>query len=109
MKDDAKEIFENLDIEGNNYLEYEQFVRAAIDKKIFLSDEALRMAFNFFDKENQGIITFGSILTIFKDCTKKGINTEEELKKIMKEIGINNEDLSINYSSFTQLITEILK
>ena len=109
MKDDAKEIFENLDIEGNNYLEYEQFVRAAIDKKIFLSDEALRMAFNFFDKENQGIITFGSILTIFKDCTKKGINTEEELKKIMKEIGINNEDLSINFSSFTQLITEILK
>ena len=110
MKDDAKEIFENLDNDGNNYLEYEQFVRAAIDKKIFLTDEALRLAFKFFDKENKGIITFESILIIFKDCIKKdiNINLEEELKKIMKEIGVNNDDYSIDFSTFSQLITKIL-
>ncbi len=111
MEEDAKKIFENLDIGGTNYLEYEEFVRAAIDKKIFLTDEALKMAFSFFDKENKGIITFESILKIFKGCVKKDkdINLEEELKKIMKDIGIKNEDLSIDFESFSQLLSKILK
>ena len=111
MEEDAKKIFENLDTGGTNYLEYEEFVRAAIDKKIFLTDEALKMAFSFFDKENKGIITFESILKIFKGCVKKDkdINLEEELKKIMKDIGIKNEDLSIDFESFSQLLSKILK
>ena len=111
MEEDAKKIFENLDTVGTNYVEYEEFVRAAIDKKIFLTDEALKMAFSFFDKENKGIITFESILKIFKGCVKKDkdINLEEELKKIMKDIGIKNEDLSIDFESFSQLLSKILK
>ena len=111
MEEDAKKIFENLDTGGTNYLEYEEFVRAAIDKKIFLTDEALKMAFSFFDKENKGIITFESILKIFKGCVKKDkyINLEEELKKIMKDIGIKNEDLSIDFENFSQLLSNILK
>ena len=111
MEEDAKKIFENLDTGGTNYLEYEEFVRAAIDKKIFLTDEALKMAFSFFDKENKGIITFESILKIFKGCVKKDkdINLEEELKKIMKDIGVKNEDLSIDFESFSQLLSKILK
>ena len=111
MEEDAKKIFENLDIDGNNYLEYEEFIKAAIDKKIFLDEEALKLTFKFFDKENKGIITFESILNIFKGCIKKdeNINLEEELKKIMKEINITTSDLSIDFSSFSQLMTSILK
>ena len=111
MEEDAKKIFENLDIAGTNYLEYEVFVRAAINKKIFLSDEALKLAFNFFDKENKGVITFESILKIFKDCVKKdkNINPEEELRKMIKDIGVKNVDLSINFEAFSQLLIKILK
>ena len=111
VEEDAKKIFENLDTGGTNYLEYEVFVRAAIDKKIFLSEEALKMAFNFFDKDNKGIITFESILKIFKECVKKdkSINPEEILKKIITDIGVKNDNLNINFDVFSQLLTKILK
>ena len=111
MEEDAKKIFENLDTGGTNYLEYEVFVRAAINKKIFLSDEALKLAFNFFDKENKGVITFESILKIFKECVKKdkNIKPEEELRKMIKDIGVKNDDLSINFEAFCQLLKKILK
>ena len=120
MGEDAKKIFENLDIEGTNYLEYEEFVKAAVDKKIFLSEEALKMTFSFFDKEKKGIITFDSILQIFKDCTKKeqNVNLEEELKEKMKEMNQsssniieNNLDnnIRIDFESFSELMSNILK
>jgi calcium-dependent protein kinase len=35
MEEDAKKIFENLDEYSSGYLEYEMFIRAAINKKIF--------------------------------------------------------------------------
>ena len=112
MEEEAKKIFENLDSDGNNYIEYEEFIRAAIDKKIFLTEEALKLAFKFFDKENKGIITFESFLNMFKDSITKendNIDTEEELKNIFKETGVNNDDLSINFESFSQILSKILK
>ena len=111
MLEEAKEIFNNLDDNRSNYLEYEQFVRAAINKKIFLTKEALKMAFKFFDKENKGKITFASILIMFKNCVNKdsNINPEDELKKILISIGVKNKDFSIDFSTFSQLIKNILK
>ena len=113
MKEVAKKIFENLDTDGNNYLEYEEFIKAAIDKKIFLSVDALRLAFKFFDKDNKGIISFESFLNIFKENINKeennNIDIKEELKKILKDIGIKNDDLSLDFSSFCELLSKILK
>ena len=112
MEEEAKKIFENLDIDDNNYLEYEEFVRAAIDKSVFLTNDALRLTFKFFDKENKEKITFDSILKIFENNIKKGvnINPEEELKKIIKDIKVKtDEDLSINFPSFCELMSNILK
>ena len=37
------------------------------------------------------------------------IDTEEELKNIFKETGVNNDDLSINFESFSQILSKILK
>ena len=111
MEEDAKRIFENLDVEGTNYLYYEEFIKAAVDKKIFLDEEALKLTFSFFDKEKKGVITFDSILNIFKDSTKKddNINLEEELKKLINEMNLSSNNLSIDFSSFSQLMSNILK
>ena len=111
MEEDAKRIIENLDVEGTNYLYYEEFIKAAVDKKIFLDEEALKLKFSFFDKEKKGVITFDSILNIFKDSTKKddNINLEEELKKLINEMNLSSNNLSIDFSSFSQLMSNILK
>ena len=49
---------------------------------------------------------------MFKDSITKendNIDTEEELKNIFKETGVNNDDLSINFESFSQILSKILK
>ena len=111
MEEEAKKIFENLDVDGNNYIEYEEFVRAAIDKSIFLSNDALRLTFKFFDKENKEKITFDSILKMFEDCINKDkkISFKEELKEKLKDFVTMDDDFYINYSSFCDMMSKILK
>ena len=43
------EIFANLDINNDNYLGYEDFVRGVIDKNNLLNDNILEYAFRHFD------------------------------------------------------------
>jgi calcium-dependent protein kinase len=105
-KKEILDIFDNLDRDHNNYIGYEEFIRAAIDKKIFLSEDVLKFAFKYFDIKDTGEITYESISSIFKDHLKtKAIN--ESLKKIVDEVDENG-DGKITYSEFCQLMKNIL-
>ena len=108
LKQDTIKIFENLDVNGNNYIDYEQFVRAAIDKTVFLTDDALKLSFNFFDKEEKGEITFDSIAKIYGESIQNKCNVDEELKKIIKEVSKGDEE-KIDYPLFCELMKNILK
>ena len=70
LKDDIVEIFSNLDIDKNNYLSYEEFIKGAIDKNCLVDENILKFAFKYFDKENKGVITIKEISFIFKDHIK---------------------------------------
>ena len=108
MEEDAKKIFENLDEYSTGYLEYEVFVRAAIDKKIFLTEDTLRFTFKFFDKENKKKITGESIFKIFEESIKKDENVKTELEKIIKEANPNSENLEMDFQNFSEFMKNIL-
>jgi calcium-dependent protein kinase len=109
MEEDAEKIFENLDEYGSGYLEYEMFIRAAIDKKIFLTEDTLKFTFKFFDKENKGIITNESILKMFEESIKKDENVKIELEKIMKDANTNESESSMDFPNFCEFMKNILK
>ena len=111
MEEDAEKIFENLDEYGSGYLEYEMFIRAAIDKKIFLTEDTLKFTFKFFDKENKEIITSESILKIFEDSIKKDENVKIQLEQMIKDANTNSEatDLSMDFQNFTEFMKNMLK
>ena len=46
---------------NNGFIEYEEFVRAAINKEIFITDHILLFAFKYFDKDGSDEITFDEI------------------------------------------------
>ena len=54
-KKEAKEkvdlIFANIDTDFNGFIEYEEFVRAAVNSSIFMSQNYLKFAFNYFDRD----------------------------------------------------------
>jgi Ca2+-binding EF-hand superfamily protein len=104
LKEDVDKIFENLDINNDLYLEYEEFVRAAIDRSIFLTEKSLKFAFNYFDKESKGEITVDDLCSIFsgEDISKEEM---EDVRKIVKKISL---DEKIRYREFCEIMKQFI-
>ena len=107
-KEEVRVIFFNVDSNKNNYIEQEEFVKAALDKKIFLSEKMIKFAFNFFDTNNNGLITVEDIFELFKDNVKSEKEASEEFKKIISSIDIN-ENGEIDLDEFTKFMKTLLE
>ena len=49
LKNDIDLIFNNIDTNHNGFIEYEEFIVAAIDKENLLSKNCIQFAFNYFE------------------------------------------------------------
>ena len=105
LKDDIDKIFENLDTKHSKYLEYEEFVRAAIDKSIFLSDDYMSFAFNYFDKEKKGEITIDDLVSIFEGDASK--NEKEKIRQLIKEISTDSDE-KIRFKEFCDIMKRFI-
>jgi calcium-dependent protein kinase len=104
--EEAERIFKKMDADNNDYIEYEEFCRAAIDKARFLKDEILKLAFRFFDRDGSGEITMLEIKNFFfKDISPD--NEEEIMKLIVKEVDVNG-DGKISFNEFKTVMRDIL-
>ena len=63
-KQEAERIFNNIDIDKNNYIEFSEWCTAAMDKRIMLSDEKLKAAFDIFDINGDGSISYDELKQI---------------------------------------------
>ena len=94
-------IFDLIDGENHGYIEYEEFLRAALDKKVILSEENIKNAFHFFDKDNNGFISKEQMKSFFKDPY---INLNEQIyNHIFEEIDINR-DGKIDFQEFRNMM-----
>ena len=92
-------IFELLDSENRGYIEYEEFLRAALDRKLILTEENLKFAFNFFDKNNKGYFNEEEMINAFM---KEKIN-EQLCHLIFEEIDLNQEG-KIDFQAFKNIM-----
>ena len=104
LQQDVDEIFKNLDVNNDLYLETEEFVRAAIDKSIFLTEKSLKFAFNFFDKTNKGEITVNDLINILSgdDVSK------EEMERVREMVGKISPDEKIRFEEFCKIMKAFL-
>ena len=107
LKKDVDLVFNNLDMNGNGYIEYEEFVRAAVNKNIFLKDEILEFAFKFFDKDNSGEITLNEIKEVFLNSVVKRSEEENSFKKIILEVD-KDRDGKISYKEFEIMMKKLI-
>lgn len=98
-----EELFMMLDSDNNGYLEYEEFIRGAIDKTILLSDEMLQFGFKFLDKENKGCLTTKSIKDTFAYVNKD--ISHALCKKMIYEINPSSNE--INFDQFKVFMKNI--
>ena len=112
-EDEVKEkvdiIFANIDTDFNGFIEYEEFVRAAVNPAIFMSLNYLKFAFNYFDRDSSGDITFEEIKKRFsQNSNYNSEKMDSELREIFDKIDINN-DGSISFFEFCKMMKNIME
>jgi len=65
IDDKLDNIFKELDGDKNGFIEFEEFLRACIDKKEILNDKYLSYAFRFLDKQNKKLLSPQQIISAF--------------------------------------------
>jgi calcium-dependent protein kinase len=107
LEKDVEMIFKNIDGDNNGYIEYEEFVRAAVDMESFLEENVLRFAFRYFDKDNSGEICYDEIKEVFEESVADKFKIEEALTKIIKEVDTNG-DGRISFEEFSSIMRKLL-
>ena len=107
-EEDVEQIFKNIDLNNNGYIDYEEFVAAAVNKRKFMNKNVLMLAFNFFDKNNSGEITFDEIEEIFKSSVADKSKIHESLEKIMKEVDLDI-DGKVTLDQFSIIMKQLIK
>ena len=97
-------IFERLDGDNNGYIEYEEFLRACIDKKSLMTKENLKYAFRFLDKDKTKTLSAHKILRAFLNKPNKEF--EEIFNIYLKEVDKDNDGI-INFEEFLELMLKI--
>ena len=98
------DIFLLLDGDNNGYIEYEEFLRACMDKKRILTNDALLYAFRFLDKDEAGKLDVKKIMYAF--VTKHNKVLEEIIINTIKEVD-HDKDGIIDFQGFKELMLNI--
>lgn len=109
-EDEVNKIFINIDTNYNNEIEFEEFARAAIDKKIFISEDFLLFAFKYFDKDGSGLITIDELRDVFMQgqSNTKQETIENQLKDTFDKVD-TNKDGKISYEEFKEMMRGLLQ
>ena len=106
---EVETIFNNIDTDHNGYIEYEEFIRAAIDTEYFLKDNFLKFAFNYFDRDASGLITLDEVTNLFynSEYNKKSSEVHQQLKLSFEQVDING-DGTLSFEEFCQMMRNII-
>ena len=94
-----------LDGDNNGYIEYEEFLRACIDKKEILNDEYLKYAFKFLDKQNKNKLSGRELNSAF--LVGKNKLFEAAISKIIDELD-GDDDGMIDFVEFKQFMLKTM-
>ena len=107
LKNDVDVFFKNIDMDNSGFIEYEEFVRAAVNKKKFLNRNIIKFAFNYFDKDGSGTITFDEIQNVFENNIVGKEKADELLKKIFSEVDLDL-DGKITIEEFSKIMRQMI-
>lgn len=97
----VEKIFNSIDTDNNGFLEFEEFARVIIDKKQLLTDDIIKYAFSFFDKDKSGEITVEELYEIF------GSKNADKIKQLVDEVDTDKNG-KIDFNEFKEMMKKIM-
>jgi calcium-dependent protein kinase len=108
LEEDIDKIFKNIDSDNNGVIEFEEFLRAAVDKEKLLTDDILKFAFRYFDKDGSGEITPTEMASVFFPGQDDNPEIQKQVQFIVNQLDENG-DGRISYNEFSNMMKNILK
>jgi len=102
-KEDVLKMFEAVDIDQSGFIDYSEFVVAAMSEKTLLTDEKLLTTFKMFDKDGSGFISaqeIKEILSFGKTLSEDAVND------IVKQVDANG-DGQISFEEFAGMMKKL--
>ena len=102
-EDEKNDIIQNLDTDKSQRIEYNEFIAACLDQKVYLRDEYLMDAFMMLDYDGSGKISKEEIKSALKDEVD-----DEALEKLIQEFDLDG-DGEIDYREFITGMSKVNK
>ena len=95
-------IVKEIDIDGNGFIDYTEFLKANLDSNKLYSDQNLQMAFGVFDVDGSGKISVAEL----RGLLENGKQSDDEVwTNIIKSIDANG-DGEIDFKEFYTLMRQ---
>ena len=100
--EEINNLFDKLDDNKSGIIEYEEIVRGFSDREKLLNEKNMRQAFNFFDKDENGTISWAEISdVVFQNKKMPKTIMKQFLEEISSESG---NDVRISFEDFCKII-----
>ncbi len=99
---ELEKIISDIDQDRNGFIEYEEFLRVALNKNTLLSQKNLKLAFDNFDENGDGMLSANEIKKVL------GTSNNEYFDELIKKIDMNG-DGEISFDEFSDLMNTIIK
>ena len=100
--EEINNLFDKLEDNKSGIIEYEEIVRGFSDREKLLNEKNMRQAFNFFDKDKNGTISWAEISdVVFQNKKMPKIIMKQFLEEISSESG---NDVRISFEDFCKII-----
>ena len=101
-ENEFEKLINRLDQDNSGFVEYEEFIRATIDTSSILTENNLKLAFAFFDKDNSGKLSVDEVKYVL-GVSKDGGSGDDIVNKVIAEVDLNG-DGEISYEEFKSLM-----
>ena len=105
-KEDLEKLIKLVDENGKNSLDYTELLIAGINKQKLFNEEKLKMAFQYFDVNNSGIIEISDLKDAMLRFGKKIIYSDD-VNKLIQEVTKNMSKDCLNWEDFINIFKEI--
>jgi len=101
--EEVDKIFGNIDYDNNGTISFDEFVKAAIDKKKLLTEEKLKAAFGLFDRNGDGDIEAKELKEVIGD----DYNNEDNIwDQMIKEVDLDGNGV-IDFEEFKEMMKKL--
>jgi calcium-dependent protein kinase len=104
LEQEVDRVMNIIDVDGNGFIEYEEFLRASLDINKILTDDNVKIVFQLFDANNTGKITPMELKRVM-DINTADVS-DEVWAQIIDDIDLDKDGV-ISYYEFKEMLNKV--